>query len=196
MACKKRFLISSALPVLALILVGPVWAVPIVTYNEPPDGVNFVLTIFEAAFATQNPAVPPQTKGFWLVNVTQLSEVRTAAGMNDTVAISGNARHLRGPVDDPHGAGSTFTFGLDVFGPVDQAMPFAHGTHRDEFSATLDSTFDATGRKITGYTFTLTGLHVPAPVPEPVPEPATLLLFGTTMAGLGLGARWRRRRQK
>jgi len=31
--------------------------------------------------------------------------------------------------------------------------------------------------------------------PEPIPEPTTLLLFGTTMAGLGLGARWRRRRQ-
>ena len=28
-----------------------------------------------------------------------------------------------------------------------------------------------------------------------VPEPTTLLLFGTTMAGLGLGARWRRHRQ-
>jgi hypothetical protein len=31
---------------------------------------------------------------------------------------------------------------------------------------------------------------------EAVPEPTTLLLFGTTMAGLGLAARWRRRRQK
>ena len=31
--------------------------------------------------------------------------------------------------------------------------------------------------------------------PSPVPEPTTLLLWGTTMAGLGLAARWRRRRQ-
>jgi len=30
---------------------------------------------------------------------------------------------------------------------------------------------------------------------DPVPEPATLLLFGTTMAGLGL-ARWRRQRRE
>jgi hypothetical protein len=31
--------------------------------------------------------------------------------------------------------------------------------------------------------------------PAVAPEPGTLLLFGTTMAGLGLTARWRRRRQ-
>ena len=30
---------------------------------------------------------------------------------------------------------------------------------------------------------------------EPTPEPTTLLLFGTTMVGLGLAAHWRRRRQ-
>jgi len=30
---------------------------------------------------------------------------------------------------------------------------------------------------------------------EPIPEPATLLLFGTTMVGLGIATRWRRRRQ-
>jgi hypothetical protein len=29
---------------------------------------------------------------------------------------------------------------------------------------------------------------------EPVPEPTTLVLFGSTMAGLGLTARWRRRK--
>ncbi len=39
--------------------------------------------------------------------------------------------------------------------------------------------------------FEWTGVHSP----EPIPEPTTLLLFGTTMAGLGLTARWRRRRQ-
>ena len=37
-------------------------------------------------------------------------------------------------------------------------------------------------------------LHLDDVALEPVPEPTTLILLGTTMAGLGL-ARWRRRRQ-
>jgi len=32
-------------------------------------------------------------------------------------------------------------------------------------------------------------------VPAAVPEPTTLLLWGTTMAGLGFAVRWRLRRQ-
>ena len=32
--------------------------------------------------------------------------------------------------------------------------------------------------------------------PAAAPEPSTLLLFGTTMAGLGFAARWRQRRQR
>jgi hypothetical protein len=38
-------------------------------------------------------------------------------------------------------------------------------------------------------------LHLDDVALEPVPEPTTLILLGTTMAGLGL-ARWRRRRQQ
>jgi PEP-CTERM motif-containing protein len=52
--------------------------------------------------------------------------------------------------------------------------------------------FGTNGRASAEFTAPGRGLFVDV-VASPVPEPATLLLFGTTMAGL---ARWRRRRQK
>lgn len=206
MSCKKSVLVGFVSLLSLVILASPIWAVPIVNYIEDPLGVNFVLTIFEPAFATQAPPVPPQTGGFWLVNVNQLRETDGGAGVNDTLVISGNAQHLRGPVGDPHGLGSTFAFSFDT-GPLNigtllpgpksapvQSMPFAHDGHRDEFQGTLAFTTAARTANvadITSYSFAVTGVHVP----EPIPEPTTLLLWGTTMAGLGLTARWRQRRR-
>jgi hypothetical protein len=54
------------------------------------------------------------------------------------------------------------------------------------------TTFGSTSNIFNGENFTRAEFLYAAPAP--VPEPATLLLFGTTAAGLGL-ARWRRRRQ-
>jgi hypothetical protein len=48
---------------------------------------------------------------------------------------------------------------------------------------------------ITGLTFTGDGQFTGTMEPVVTPEPTTLLLFGTTAAGLGL-ARWRQRRRK
>ena len=61
-------------------------------------------------------------------------------------------------------------------------------------SSDLDPDWLRIGSDITGAgpfnaAFALSG------VLEPVPEPATLLLWGTSMAGLGLAARWRPRRR-
>jgi hypothetical protein len=48
---------------------------------------------------------------------------------------------------------------------------------------------------VTGLTFTADGIFDGTMTPDPVsatPEPGTLLLWGTSMAGLGLATRWRR----
>src|SRR4029450_10831340 len=87
--------------------VGPIWAVPVINYVEPPDGVNFVLTIFEPAFGAAGPApaVPPQTGGFWLTNITQFQTTNGGGGASDTLVIAGNSKHLPGPGGGPHGPG-------------------------------------------------------------------------------------------
>jgi hypothetical protein len=48
---------------------------------------------------------------------------------------------------------------------------------------------------IAGLTFTGDGEFTGTMDPLVTPEPATLVLFGSTMAGLGLAARWRRPRR-
>jgi hypothetical protein len=65
--------------------------------------------------------------------------------------------------------------------------------HRDDYRDGRPDPSGPLGAFIAGpvWGFTLTGEHVPAPVPEPT----TLLLMGTTAAGIGL-ARWRQRRRR
>ena len=67
------------------------------------------------------------------------------------------------------------------FVQIGGAASVAHTPHFDAYSLSYRNVFGG-GTESTGH-------HV-------VPEPATLLLWGTTMAGLGLGARWRQRRRK
>jgi hypothetical protein len=68
------------------------------------------------------------------------------------------------------------------FVQIGGAVAVAHAPHFDEYSLSYRNVFGG------GTEFEFTGHHV-------IPEPATLLLFGTTMAGLGL-ARWRQRRRR
>jgi hypothetical protein len=64
------------------------------------------------------------------------------------------------------------------------------------FDGVFGPTGPGGGSAITGWQgFGATGTYNIALDLSPVPEPATLLLFGTTMAGIGL-ARWRRRKLK
>src|SRR4030095_10328709 len=210
MSWKKHFFVGVVSLLTVVTPVGPIWAVPVINYVEPPDGVNFVLTIFEAAFGAAGPApaVPPQTGGFWLTNRNQFQTTNGGGGASDTLVIAGNSKHLRGPVGDPHGQGKVFTFNFNT-GPIGnlppglknpppQAIVHAHGNHRDEFQATLAFTTAArpnvaNAADILSYSFEVTGVHVPVAA---VPEPTTLLLWGTAITGLGFAARRRQRSQK
>jgi hypothetical protein len=55
--------------------------------------------------------------------------------------------------------------------------------------------FDINGNELTDFTVTAeSGFDYPTGPLGATPEPGTLLLFGSTMTGLGLAARWRRHR--
>jgi hypothetical protein len=121
------------------------------------------------------------------------------------VVVAGTGVHVGPPPGHPEtGAGGVFGFTviIDPSKPIGDPLRAAivgtpasrrHGGHRDDYRDGQPDPSGPLGAFIAGplWGFTLTGEHVPSPVPEPT----TLLLMGTTAAGIGL-ARWRQRRRR
>lgn len=149
-----------------------------------------------------NPAVPNSV--FWGAPPQVGGAAGPAGGFINLVAFQGGnvqpgndlslaVQHKQGPhagIDIDPGAPATFLVPNANFaapaGPgfvqIGGAVAVAHTPHFDEYSLSYRNVFGG------GTEFEFTGHHV-------VPEPTTLLLWGTTMAGLGLATRWRRRKQ-
>jgi hypothetical protein len=99
------------------------------------------------------------------------------------------------PTDSAAVANLTFTrTGATLTGPVADLGDFGA---QSTFNAMVAGTFTSRGTRNEGM---LAGTKIDSvgqvSVPSPVPEPGTLLLLGSTMAGLGTLLRRRRREQK
>jgi hypothetical protein len=92
---------------------------------------------------------------------------------------------------EPFYSGTTNTAADVIFHNWNPGEP-SNTNGNENFGALLPTT--RTWNDVDGLS-TLPSLVEYDAAPAPIPEPATLLLLGTTMAGLGL-ARWRQRRRK
>jgi hypothetical protein len=114
----------------------------------------------------------------------------------DLASLSGTIVHFKGPdAGDGLGGSATVTlrFPLSVLGDDPlvsiEPNPTIHpNEHYDVFQGRAAGT--RTGTTLSNWTLALDADHIP----EPIPEPSTLLLFGSSLAGLG-GFAWRRQRR-
>ncbi len=120
-------------------------------------------------------------------------------GQPDLVIVTGQAVHTNNmPDDGMHAAAGAFGFTATFTGGPPPGIAFVpiggggqtdHSPHFDLYSLSADlARTPVNANDIASWNLEVRGEHV-------VPEPTTFLLWGTSMAGLGL-ARWRRRKQK
>jgi hypothetical protein len=143
-----------------------------------------------------------------------------AVNLSQEPSLPAFAQHIIGVPGHPGETGNPnrFEFGLFIISSAVKPLPFDSKSgsvphppltdHIDDFSARLSGTFGGFGfipfsgfgfRTIDSYELVITGSHCSSacPVPPDIPditEPTTLLLFGTTLSGLGIATRWRHRR--
>jgi hypothetical protein len=118
-------------------------------------------------FASTGPTKLTVTDAFDAID--RFFALDNAVPLGPTSAISSNPPHFCGSDPVPCLSDPLVSHGIFTLGP---------GAHSVQLIQILNESSGA------GY-FRL----------DPVPEPTTLLLFGTTAAGLGLATRWKRRRQ-
>jgi PEP-CTERM motif len=201
----SRILLTSLLSVLLSALSIPTHAAPINTLNYTESDTKFTWVfswerVIQPAFT-----VPSIAHSKWdpMVQVRPLNELHTQFLFNFM------AQHLvKGDLDDNAEKGTQFKGSFNTVSPqsgepefpnlavnqlpVTNALtpifgaPVGHAPHFDNYTLAYKS--PAQDGPVE---FTFMGEHSPSAIPEP----ATLLLFGTTAAGLGL-ARWRQRRRK
>ena len=194
---------------LALLLcANPVLAIPFQVNVAQNDPLKFGMNVTSGG-VFGGASRDTLSLGNWIYDFTvteskQFQPPQTGALKRDRIVATGFIQHNVKPPGDTHandddkGKPLNFGFFVDATEP-NNPMGLNGGvaggdthalSHFNRFNVlNLRLNTNPATREINSWSFRLEGSHL-----EAVPEPATILLFGTTAAGLGL-ARWRQRRR-
>jgi hypothetical protein len=210
-----RTVIVSTIALILLGLTGSAQAIPCVGLADELPGLTGVtcsmidneqqltVSLLGAAVTQTTTKVVPDVFTFfgtnWKVRLT-IDLTDNPAG--DQVFLLGRVFHQAQPHPaEDKGPGDQIVFSalgatsITPFGWTINGLPTAaaHGNHSDRYTVETLIMAGVPGApdQIANWGFEFKGIHVL----EPIPEPGTLLLFGSSLVGLG-GLAWRRHRRK